>query len=66
MGEEVARARVMVVEDDPEVSKAIARKLGGDGHDLEMLSEPKPVLDKLEPSDRRLGCRHPRRRTCQV
>ncbi|HEY5936908.1 MAG TPA: sigma-54 dependent transcriptional regulator [Kofleriaceae bacterium] len=47
MGEEVARARVMVVEDDPEVSKAIARRLGGDGHDLEMLSEPKPVLDKL-------------------
>ena len=47
MGEEVARARVMVVEDDPEVSKAIARKLGGDGHDLEMLSEPQPVLDKL-------------------
>ena len=47
MGEEVARARVMVVEDDPEVSKAIARKLGGDGHDLEMLSEPQPVLEKL-------------------
>jgi two-component system response regulator HydG len=47
MGEEVARVRVMVVEDDPEVSKAIVRKLGGDGHDLEILSEPKPVLDKL-------------------
>ncbi|HEU0032689.1 MAG TPA: sigma-54 dependent transcriptional regulator [Kofleriaceae bacterium] len=37
----------MVVEDDPEVSRAIARKLGADGHDLELAAEPKPVLDRL-------------------
>ena len=40
--------KVMVVEDDPEVSKAIARKLGGDGHDIEMSEDPRPVLERLE------------------
>jgi DNA-binding NtrC family response regulator len=47
MGEDAVRVKVMVVEDDAEVSRAIARKLGGDGHELEMASEPKPVLDRL-------------------
>ncbi len=37
----------MVVEDDPEVSKAINRKLGGDGHDVELTEDPRPVLDRL-------------------
>jgi len=48
MSEEAARVRVMVLEDDPEVSKAIARKLGGDGHDIEMSEDPRPVLERLE------------------
>jgi len=48
MGEEAARVKVMVVEDDPEVSKAIARKLGGDGHDVELSEDPRPVLERLE------------------
>ncbi len=48
MGEEAARVKVMVVEDDPEVARAIARKLGGDGHDIEMSEDPRPVLDRLD------------------
>ncbi len=48
MSEEPARVRVMVVEDDPEVSKAIARKLNAEGHDIEMSEDPRPVLDRLE------------------
>ncbi len=39
--------KVMVVEDDPEVSKAINRKLGADGHDVELTEDPRPVLDRL-------------------
>jgi two-component system response regulator HydG len=38
----------MVVEDDPDVAKAIARKLGAEGHDVELLSEPLPVLARLD------------------
>ena len=37
----------MVVEDDVEVGKAIARKLGGDGHQIEMSEDPRPVLERL-------------------
>ncbi|MGN6109014.1 MAG: sigma-54-dependent transcriptional regulator [Kofleriaceae bacterium] len=48
MGEEVVRVNVMVVEDDPEVSRVIARKLGADGHHLELASEARPVLDQLD------------------
>jgi DNA-binding NtrC family response regulator len=47
MADEVARASVLVVEDDPDVAKMIARKLGGDGHELELVDDPRPVLDKL-------------------
>jgi DNA-binding NtrC family response regulator len=49
MGEDV-RVKVMVVEDDPEVSRAIARKLGdgGDGHELELAIEPYPILERLK------------------
>jgi DNA-binding NtrC family response regulator len=47
MAEDVARAKVLVVEDDPDVTKMIARKLGGDGHELELVDDPRPVLDKL-------------------
>src|SRR6185436_3761354 len=45
---DAARVKVMVVEDDAEVTRAIVRKLSGDGHELEMASEPKPVLDRLD------------------
>ncbi|MBX3156741.1 MAG: sigma-54-dependent Fis family transcriptional regulator [Deltaproteobacteria bacterium] len=46
-----AHAKVMVVEDDPEVSRAIARKLGGDGYDLELTDDPKVVLARLDAGD---------------
>ena len=42
------RVRVMVLEDDPDVAKAIARKLGAEGHDVELQSEPIPVLARLD------------------
>ncbi|MEO7732994.1 MAG: sigma-54 dependent transcriptional regulator [Kofleriaceae bacterium] len=41
----------MVVEDDPEVARAIARKLGGDGLDVELADDPRPVLARLESGD---------------
>jgi DNA-binding NtrC family response regulator len=44
--DDVVRVRVMVVEDDQEVSRAIARKLS-ESHDLEITSEPTVVLDRL-------------------
>ncbi|MDQ3368290.1 MAG: sigma-54 dependent transcriptional regulator [Myxococcota bacterium] len=47
MSEAEARARVLVVEDDPEVTRIIARKLNADGHELELFDDPRPVLDKL-------------------
>ena len=47
MADEVARARVLVVEDDPDVTKMISRKLGADGHELELFDDPAPVLEKL-------------------
>ncbi|MEO8704473.1 MAG: sigma-54 dependent transcriptional regulator [Kofleriaceae bacterium] len=45
---EDARVRVMVVEDDPDVSRTISRKLGADGYDFEMASEPQTVLARLD------------------
>jgi len=48
MDDPVTRVKVMVVEDDPEVAKAIARKLGGDGLDVELADDPRPVLARLE------------------
>ncbi|HEY0193750.1 MAG TPA: sigma-54 dependent transcriptional regulator [Kofleriaceae bacterium] len=41
----------MVVEDDVEVAKAIVRKLGGDGHDVEVSEDPRPVLNRLDSND---------------
>ncbi len=38
----------MVLEDDPDVAKAISRKLNADGHDVELQSEPLPVLERLD------------------
>jgi DNA-binding NtrC family response regulator len=48
MAEDVVRVRVMVVEDDIEVGKAVARKLTADGHELEVLEDPRPVLERLD------------------
>ena len=47
MGEELGRAKVMVVEDDVEVGKTVSRKLTSDGHDVEVTEDPRPVLDRL-------------------
>jgi DNA-binding NtrC family response regulator len=48
MDDSATRVKVMVVEDDPEVAKAIARKLGGDGLDVELADDPRPVLARLD------------------
>jgi two-component system response regulator HydG len=48
MDDTATRAKVMVVEDDPEVARAIARKLGGDGLDVELADDPRPVLARLD------------------
>ena len=47
MADDVSRAKVLVVEDDPDITKLIARKLNSDGHELELYEDPKPVLEKL-------------------
>ncbi|MBA3459023.1 MAG: sigma-54-dependent Fis family transcriptional regulator [Deltaproteobacteria bacterium] len=47
MGEDVVRVKVMVVEDDVEVGKTVLRKLNHDGHEVELLEDPRPVLDRL-------------------
>jgi DNA-binding NtrC family response regulator len=47
MAEDVTRAKVLVVEDDPDVTKMIARKLVADGHELELYDDPRPVLELL-------------------
>ena len=49
MGDAVP-VKVMVVEDDPDVMRAIARRLGtsGDGHELELVDEPFAVLARLD------------------
>jgi len=51
MEESTTRVKVMVVEDDPEVARAIARKLGGDGLDVELADDPRPVLARLDAGD---------------
>jgi two-component system, NtrC family, response regulator HydG len=48
MEESTTRVKVMVVEDDPEVARAIARKLGGDGLDVEVADDPRSVLARLD------------------
>src|SRR5688500_15746127 len=46
MADEVTRAKVLVVEDDPDVAELINRKPGSDGHELEMYDDPRPVLER--------------------
>jgi two-component system response regulator HydG len=48
MEDSTTRVRVMVIEDDPEVARAIARKLGGDGLDVEISEDPRAVLARLD------------------
>ena len=48
MDDSTARVKVMVVEDDPEVARTIARKLGGDGLDVELAEDPRAVLARLD------------------
>src|SRR5262249_24810769 len=48
MDETATRARVMVVEDDPEVARAIARNLRGDGLEVELADDPRLVLARLD------------------
>src|SRR5262245_55862157 len=43
-----AQAKVMVVEDDEDVSRAIARKLRADGLAIEESMDPVPVLARLD------------------
>src|SRR5438477_373230 len=58
MDEGSTRVKVMVVEDDPEVAKAIARKLGGDGLDVasdQLLVGTSPAMRKLRAALDRLA-----------
>ncbi len=48
MDDSTTRVRVMVVEDDPEVARAIARKLGADGLEVEVSDDPRSVLARLD------------------
>jgi len=48
MSEEGTSFKVMVVEDDEDVARAIARKLGGDGHEVEVAREPQSVMARLD------------------
>jgi len=44
---DVPRIKVMVVEDDMQVSRAIQRTLSPDTHEVELVDEPQPVLERL-------------------
>jgi two-component system response regulator HydG len=50
MGEATV-AKVMVLEDDEDVSRAIARKLRADGFSIEEAMDPLPVLHRLDAGD---------------
>ena len=41
MANETSPFKVMVVEDDDDVARTIARKLGSDGHEVELTSDPR-------------------------
>ena len=44
---EEGRTRVLVVEDDAEVSKGIVRRLEAEGHVVEATSDPQGVMDRI-------------------
>jgi DNA-binding NtrC family response regulator len=48
MEAETTPAKVMIVEDDEDVARAVARRLGGDGHEVESSSEADSVLARLD------------------
>jgi DNA-binding NtrC family response regulator len=48
MADEATPFKVMVVEDDEDVARAIARKLGLDGHEVELAREPRSVMARLD------------------
>ena len=48
MVDDATPIKVMVVEDDADVARAIARKLGSDGHEVESASDPIGVMARLD------------------
>ena len=48
MPDDATPIKVMVVEDDAEVARVIARKLGSDGVEVELASEPQGVMARLD------------------
>ncbi|HEY1556573.1 MAG TPA: sigma-54 dependent transcriptional regulator [Kofleriaceae bacterium] len=48
MVDDVVPVKCMVVEDDDDVARAIARRLGQDGVEVEVSAEAKPVLARLD------------------
>jgi DNA-binding NtrC family response regulator len=48
MGDDATPFKVMVVEDDDDVARAIARKLGSDGLEVEVASEPQTIIARLD------------------
>jgi two-component system response regulator HydG len=48
VAEQPAHIKVMVVEDDPDVARAVARKLTSDGHEVESSTDAETVLARLE------------------
>jgi two-component system, NtrC family, response regulator HydG len=48
MADDTTPFKVMVVEDDDDVGRAIARKLGADGLEVELQSDPRGVIARLD------------------
>ncbi|HTR50187.1 MAG TPA: sigma-54 dependent transcriptional regulator [Kofleriaceae bacterium] len=48
MADDGVLVKCMIVEDDSEVARAIARRLGADGVEVEVSAEAKPVLARLD------------------
>jgi two-component system, NtrC family, response regulator HydG len=48
MADDATPFKVMVVEDDDDVARAIARKLGADGLEVELASDPRGVIARLD------------------
>jgi two-component system response regulator HydG len=48
MADDATAVKVMVVEDDPDVARAVARKLASDGCEIESSTDAETVLSRLE------------------